>query len=110
MKNLQLFFLAALAILLVNCAPEKNKTASVASPDGKNKIQFEIKDGVPFYSVQHAETSVVNPSKLGFVFKGGDNFNAGFTVADVKTSSFDETWEQVWGESILFRINTTNWL
>jgi alpha-glucosidase len=98
MKNLQLFFLAALAILLVNCAPEKNKTADVASPDGKNKIQFEIKDGVPFYSVQHAETSVVNPSKLGFVFKGGDNFNAGFTVADVKTSSFDETWEQVWGE------------
>lgn len=66
----------------------------MASPDGKNKIQFEIKDGVPFYSVNHAETSVVNPSKLGFVFKDGDTFNSGFIVAEVKTSSFDETWEQ----------------
>jgi alpha-glucosidase len=98
MKKLQFFFLSALTVFLVNCASEKNKTAAVASPDGKNKIQFEIKDGVPFYAVNHAETSVVNPSKLGFIFKGGDTFNSGFTVAEVKTSSFDETWEQVWGE------------
>ena len=98
MKKLQFLTLVFVAILLVNCATEKNKTASVTSPDGKNKIQFEIKDGVPFYSVNHAEISVVNPSKLGFVFKDGDTFNSGFSVADIKTSSFDETWEQVWGE------------
>ena len=89
MKKLQLFFLAALAILLVNCATEKNKTVSVTSPDGKNTIQFEIKDGVPIYAVIHAETSVVNPSKLGFIFKDGDTFNSGFTVVDSKTSTFE---------------------
>ncbi|MBK6282111.1 MAG: glycoside hydrolase family 97 protein [Draconibacterium sp.] len=105
MKKLQLFFLAALAILLVNCATEKNKTVSVTSPDGKNTIQFEIKDGVPFYAVSHAETSVVNPSKLGFIFKDGDTFNSGFTVVDSKTSTFDETWEQVWGEKHFIQNN-----
>lgn len=98
MKNLQLLFLSALAFLLINCAGESTKTANVASPDGKNKIQFEIKEGVPYYSVNHAEINVINPSKLGFVFKNDDTFNSGFKIADVKTSSFDETWEQVWGE------------
>ena len=77
----------------------------MASPDGKNSIQFEIIDGVPLYSVNHAETSVVNPSKLGFVFKDGDTFNSGFSIADVKTSSFDETWEQVWGEKRFIQNN-----
>ena len=98
MKKLQLFLLAALVFLLVNCATEESKTAWVASPDGKNTIQFEVIDGVPFYAVNHSEIGAVKPSKLGFIFKDGDIFNSGFIVADVKTSSFEETWEQVWGE------------
>jgi alpha-glucosidase len=105
MKKLQFLSLVLGSILFVNCTADKNKTASVASPDGKNSIQFEIIDGVPLYSVNHAETSVVNPSKLGFVFKDGDTFNSGFSITDVKTSSFDETWEQVWGEKRFIQNN-----
>ena len=105
MKKLQFLSLALGSILFVNCTADKNKTASVASPDGKNSIQFEIIDGVPLYSVNHAETSVVNPSKLGFVFKDDDTFNSGFSIADVKTSSFDETWEQIWGEKRFIQNN-----
>lgn len=105
MKKLQFLTLAVIAILLLNCSVEKNKSVSVSSPAGTNKIQFELTDGVPLYSVMHSEKTVVNPSKLGFVFKNGDTFNSGFKLIDSKTSTFDETWEQVWGEKHFIQNN-----
>ncbi len=105
MKKLQFFFLAALAVLFVSCAVESNEKLSVSSPDGVNKIDFVLEKGVPKYTVNHGEKAVINPSKLGFVFKDGDNFDAGFKVLESKTTTIDETWEQVWGEKRMIHNN-----
>ena len=99
MKNL-IFFLAGI-FLFISCA-QKNENANVFSPEGKNTIQFELMDGVPYYSVKHEEKLILNPSKMGFVFSDG-TFNSGLKIVEANVTSFDETWEQVWGEKRLIR-------
>lgn len=35
---------------------------------------------------------------MGFVLKGNEDLSSNFEIKGAKTSTFDETWEQVWGE------------
>ncbi len=69
----------------------------MTSPEGKNKIQFELVDSAPKYSVSHGKTEVITPSDMGFLLKDSD-LSKNFEITKVNNSSFDETWEQVWGE------------
>ena len=69
----------------------------MTSPEGKNKIQFELVDSAPKYSVRHGKTEVITPSDMGFLLKDSD-LSKNFEITKVNNSSFDETWEQVWGE------------
>ena len=76
----------------------KNKTYELASPNGQNKIKFELVKNAPKYAVSHGKTEVITPSDMGFLLKGNENLSSGFEIKNVKNTSFDETWEQVWGE------------
>ncbi|MDD5148864.1 MAG: glycoside hydrolase family 97 protein [Flavobacterium sp.] len=69
----------------------------VISPSGKNKIKFELFKSEPKYSVSHGKTQVLSLSDMGFLLKD-KNLSTNFEVVKVENSSFDETWEQVWGE------------
>ncbi|RNL84137.1 glycoside hydrolase family 97 protein [Sinomicrobium pectinilyticum] len=91
---------AVLIVLLCSCGTPENKDAKVIvhSPNGKNVITFELKEGKPSYSVKHGETGVINASEMGFVFKEGDSLYNNFKVLSTDISDYDETWEQVWGE------------
>ena len=104
MKIKSVFFIL-LVIILTGCANLKNNSIVFNSPNDVNRIQFDIKEGVPYYSVMHGEKAVVNSSKLGFIFKNGDSFSSDFKLIGSETSSFDETWEQVWGEKHYIRNN-----
>ena len=75
----------------------KNKTYELASPNGQNKIKFELVKNAPKYAVSHGKTEVITPSDMGFLLKGNENLSSGFEIKNVKNTSFDETWEQVWG-------------
>lgn len=78
---------------------QKNKNAyELASPNGQNKIKFELVKNAPKYAVSHGKTEVITPSDLGFLLKGNEDFSSNFEIKNVKNSTFDETWEQVWGE------------
>lgn len=105
MRELKILFFAIVSVLVFNCTPDKYVKVAVVSPDEKNTIQFEVVNGVPYYSVNHTEKAVVNWSKLGFVFKDEDSFNSGFKIIDSKSSVFNETWEQVWGEKQFIQNN-----
>ena len=48
---------------------------------------------------------MIKPSKLGLELKDDPGLMDGFTLSDAKTSSFDETWEPVWGEVKQIRNN-----
>ena len=59
----------------------------------------------PFYSVKHGEKPVLNPSKMGFILANNDRLDSDLELVSNDTSSFDETWEQVWGEKQFIRNN-----
>jgi alpha-glucosidase len=83
----------------VSAFSQSNKnTYELASPNGQNKIKFELVKNAPKYAVSHGKTEVITPSDMGFLLKGNENLSSDFEIKNVKNNSFDETWEQVWGE------------
>ena len=73
------------------------------SPDGKLELRFELRDGVPYYSLDRTGQPVVLPSKMGFTLEWRDDLAHAFVMKGTKFDSFDETWEPVWGEEARIR-------
>ncbi len=98
------------------------KAQELKSPNGNLTLKFYLQgNGVPTYSLTYKGKDVIKPSKLGLELKDNSDshtdFNDfsikgntdsqkedkvslldGFQLTDSKTSSFDETWQPVWGE------------
>ena len=86
----------------------------VKSPNGKVSVSFYLDNGKAMYEMTYKNKTVVNPSGLGLELlknkkasKGMDETDlmGGFEIKNVETSSFDETWEPVWGETKTIRNN-----
>lgn len=76
----------------------------VTSPDGKVILTAGVEKGKAYYEVSFDGKAVMDRSFLGFRLHDGD-FSKGFKVVGVTRDSFDETWEQPWGEQRLVRNN-----
>ena len=75
------------------------KAQHLESPNGNLKMEFSLKeDGTPVYSLNYKDEAVVKPSALGMELKEEENLIANFSVENTTKSSFDETWQPVWGE------------
>lgn len=97
------------------------KSQEIQSPNGNLKLTFSLqKNGVPTYSLTYKGKDVIKPSSLGLELKPEGvsrtfydfspegnapqakdektNLYSGFSIVDTKESSFDETWQPVWGE------------
>lgn len=71
----------------------------IQSPDSQLTLTFQVKDGVPYYSLNYKDKVVVKPSSLGLeLFNDEFGLMNGFTLAKSETSTFDQTWKPVWGE------------
>jgi len=106
MKIIHLLEIAALSIvtiLMTSCSSDVSYQAT--SPDNSVKLSFALKDGKAFYTLSKDNREVITESALGFLFTGNDSMNSHFRVSDFKETSFDETWEQPWGEDRLVRNN-----
>jgi len=103
--KVKIISLIALALAIISGCNEKVTQQELSSPEKKNTVRFELIDGVPYYSVKHGDTDVISPSKMGFVFKNQEELTSGFEIVESEISSFDETWEQVWGEKQFIRNN-----
>lgn len=102
----KLSLLPALLFSLIVCAQGPETTIyEIASPDAKNKIRFVLDNGSPKYSVGHGDVKIISPSAMGFVFQNKDSLSNDFEITAIGKSSFDETWEQVWGEKHKIRNN-----
>ncbi len=73
------------------------------SPDGQLELNFELRDGVPYYTLSRVGKPVVLPSKMGFTLEWRDDLAHAFVLKDTQYSTFDETWEPVWGEEAQIR-------
>ncbi len=69
------------------------------SPDSSFSLQFSLNEkGTPTYQLKYKGKPVIKTSKMGLELKDSVSFQEGFTIADTKTGTFDETWKPVWGE------------
>ena len=97
-----------------------NAQQRLTSPDGNLVMTFQVdKEGAPTYDLTYKGKAVIKASTLGLELKKEDNTRTdfdwvdrrdltkldsktnlynGFEVKDIKTSTFDETWQPVWGE------------
>lgn len=75
------------------------EAAEIASPSGLVKVNADVVEGVPTYSVTFKGKDIIKPSTLGFELADGPDMMDGFKLLSAETSSFDETWEPVWGEN-----------
>ena len=94
MKNIVLIACLAVSGIFFS----QNKTYELSSPKGKNKIKFELVNNAPKYAVSHGKTQVISPSDMGFLLKNNEDLSQNFEIIEVENSTFDETWDQVWGE------------
>ena len=86
----------------------------VKSPNGNVRVNFFLDNGRAMYEMSYKNKAVVKPSGLGLQLlknkKASKKFNEtdlmdGFAIKNVATSSFDETWQPVWGETKDIRNN-----
>ena len=97
-----LFILICLTASLLATA-FANEPIKLQSPDKQLELSFELRDGVPYYALNRAGKPVVLPSKMGFILEWRDDLKDHFVLKETKYSTFDETWEPVWGEEAKIR-------
>ncbi len=70
------------------------------SPDKSIKLSFTLdNNGAPTYQMSYKNETIIKSSHLGFILKNNEqNLKDGFTVLNTEVSTFDETWQPVWGE------------
>lgn len=91
MKRIVLFLMCVL--LLASCGKQR-----VCSPDGGVQVSFRLTaEGAPQYMVTQDGVPVLDWSRMGLV-SAEEDLTRGFRVLRTRTSSFNDSWETVWGE------------
>lgn len=99
MRNMKAICIKLTCFLLVLSMSSAAMAESITSPNGQLQLNFSVNSqGEPVYELFYKGKAVIKPSKLGLELKNDPGLMNGFTLADTQTSTFDETWEPVWGE------------
>ena len=99
MRNMKAICTKMACFLLVLMMSSAAMAESITSPNGQLKLNFSVNaQGEPVYELFYKGKNVINPSKLGLELKNDSGLMNGFTLANASTSTFDETWQPVWGE------------
>lgn len=99
MRNMKTIFTKLACFLLALFMSGAAMAESITSPDGQLRLNFSVNpQGEPVYELSYKGKAVIKPSKLGLELKNDPGLINGFTLAGTETSTFDETWEPVWGE------------
>lgn len=105
MKRTLLAGMALLAALALHAQ-------SVSSPNGNVTLLFSLDGTRPQYQVFYKQKPVILPSHLGLELARDKHATRGlketdlmdgFTIRDIQTREFDETWHPVWGEQSSIR-------
>lgn len=94
---------SAAAIALAAGPAAAQQALRVASPDGRNVVTVETRDGGLYYSVTRDGKRILLPSRLGFAFRGADSLYSGLRIAGASRDSANTVWTQPWGETARVR-------
>lgn len=84
---------------VAQAAAGSQSVASASSPSGTLKVDVTLSpEGRVGYTVMREGKPVIAESRLGFLFTDAPEMLRNFAFAGQSTRSFDETWEQPWGE------------
>ena len=96
MNKRLLYIITLLSVFFVNAQ-------NLKSPNSEIELTFSLtKKGVPTYKISYKDQAVIKQSKLGLELKG-DDLISGFTITSTDKSTYDNTWETVWGEESSIR-------
>ena len=90
--------LAGVLALAARPAAAQQDSLVVRSPDGRNVVTVTTRDGGLYYRLQRDGRWILQPSRLGFAFRGADSLYRGLRIAGSARATHDETWTQPWGE------------
>ncbi|MFS8064229.1 MAG: glycoside hydrolase family 97 N-terminal domain-containing protein, partial [Luteimonas sp.] len=91
--------LTAIVVLLLAGAAHAETVASVESPGRVLRVELDVGgEGRIGYRVQRNGKLLVDTSRLGFLLQDAQQLLRGFALTSQQARSFDQTWEQPWGE------------
>ena len=88
-------YFTLLAVILLNLV---SNAQTLQSPNKQLQLRFELKDSIPYYSLEYKNIPVVKQSKLGLTLVNTISLLDGFVNKEQKTSSFNQSWHPVLGE------------
>ncbi|MBN1415105.1 MAG: glycoside hydrolase family 97 protein [Bacteroidales bacterium] len=96
-------FITSLAGILIFCfyaCESRSLTVQnrVSSPDGEIILTVKTQKGQLYYAAERKGRALVGQSKLGFRFQGMPDLGNNVEITGSESRSFNETWEQPWGE------------
>ena len=98
-------FLIASFGILIGCSMNKDELA-INSPNSKIDLGFFLSEnGEAGYLIEYLGKRVIDTSYFSFNFKDQKPFGRNLEVVNFYISTFDKTWETVWGEQRYIRNN-----
>lgn len=82
----------------------KAEASDVKSPDGRISVNVGVDNGRVFYKVDNKDVAVIDTSYVSIDFMEG-RIGHNSEILGIENSSFDESWETVWGEEKEIRNN-----
>ena len=93
------FPLPAVLLLALAVPVHAETVAQASSPDGRLKVELDLNgEGRLAYRVARNGQPLIDDSRLGFILRNGRQLLRGLKLEKQAARSFDETWEQPWGE------------
>ena len=93
MKKVIIVLIGIIMAMTANAIEQK-------SPNGNIVLNVELNaKGTPEYHVTYKGRPVITPSTLGIELAEENSLMDQFRINKTSTSSFDETWQPVWGET-----------
>ena len=77
----------------------------IKSPNKELVLNVMVKEGAPVYWLTYKNKPVIKESRLGLQLKNDQSLMEGFVISNSFITSFDETWQPVWGEVKSIRNN-----
>ena len=106
MKILIVVSQLVLVLIFCSCSINQDQRFKITSPDKKVELNFSVDNsGQPFYAFSFNNKLIIDTSFFSFEFKDQNQFGKNLEVTNSETSSFDKTWETVWGEQKYVRNN-----
>lgn len=76
----------------------RSQSVDLASPDGRNRVTVEVRDGSLYYRVVRDGRNVIMPSLVGFELRDAPPLRDGLRITGTDRDAVDETWTQPWGQ------------